>query len=151
MRFFIFIFIFIFLINSYALSNENNSTYLEIESDKLINKENPFLSEFIGNVYAKYEIYQFWGNKVIVEYDDAKKIRFITIIGDVIIERPNDRITGDKARYNLKLEKIKISGNVSVFKNDDVLHGDELFVDLISSISIIKGNKNKQVLVNITE
>ena len=151
MRLFIFIFIFIFLINSYALSNENKVTYLEIESDKLIIKENPFLSEFIGNIYVKNEINQFWGDKIIVEYDDAKKIRFITIIGDVIIERPNDRITGDKARYNLKLEKIKISGNVSVFKNDDVLHGDELFVDLISSISIIKGNKNKQVSVNITE
>ena len=149
MRFFIFIFI--FLINSYAQSKENNLTYLEIESDKLIIKENPFLSEFIGNVYAKNEINQFWGNKIIVEYDDAKKIRFITIIGDVVIERLNERITGDNAFYNLKLEKIKINGNVSVSKNDDILHGDELLVDLISSISIIKGNKNKRVSVKIAE
>lgn len=139
------------MINSYALSNENNVTYLEIESDKLIIKENPFLSEFIGSVYAKNEIYQFWGNKMIVEYNDAKKIRFITIIGDVVIVRPNERITGDKALYNLELEKIKINGNVSVSKNNDVLLGDELLVDLISSISIIKGNKNKRVSVKIAE
>ena len=147
----LFIFIFIFLINSYALSNENNVTYLEIESDKLIIKENPFLSEFIGSVYAKNETYQFWGNKIIVEYDDAKRIKFITIIGDVVILRPNERITGDKAFYNLKLERIKINGNVSVFKNDDILNGDELLVDLISSISIIKGNVNKRVSVKISE
>jgi lipopolysaccharide transport protein LptA len=147
----LFIFIFIFLINSYALSNENKVTYLEIESDKLIIKENPLLSEFIGNVYVKNEINQFWGNKIIVEYDDTKKIRFITIIGDVVIVRPNERITGNKAFYNLKLEKIKINGNVSVSKNDDILHGDELLVDLISSISIIKGNKNKRVSVKIAE
>jgi|TARA_B100001094_G_C18083743_1_gene746618 lipopolysaccharide transport protein LptA len=151
MRLFIFIFISIFLINSYALSNENKVTYLEIESDKLIIKENPLLSEFIGNVYVKNEINQFWGNKIIVEYDDTKKIRFITIIGDVVIVRPNERITGNKAFYNLKLEKIKINGNVSVSKNDDILHGDELLVDLISSISIIKGNKNKRVSVKIAE
>ncbi|MDA9651470.1 hypothetical protein N9T16_02150 [Pelagibacteraceae bacterium] len=147
----LFIFIFIFLINSYALSNENKVTYLEIESDKLIIKENPLLSEFIGNVYVKNEINQFWGNKIIVEYDDTKKIRFISIIGDVVIVRPNERITGNKAFYNLKLEKIKINGNVSVSKNDDILHGDELLVDLISSISIIKGNKNKRVSVKIAE
>jgi lipopolysaccharide transport protein LptA len=149
MRFFIFIFI--FLINSYALSNQNNVNYLEIQSDKLIIKENPYLSEFIGNVYAKNEINQFWGNKIIVEYDKAKKIRFITIIGDVVIVRPNERITGDKAFYNLKLERIKINGNVSVFKDNDILNGDELLVDLISSISIIKGNKNKRVSVKIAE
>ena len=151
MRLFIFIFISIFLINSYALSNENKVTYLEIESDKLIIKENPLLSEFIGNVYVKNEINQFWGNKIIVEYDDTKKMRVITIIGDVVIVRPNERITGNKAFYNLKLEKIKINGNVSVSKNDDILHGDELLVDLISSISIIKGNKNERVSVKIAE
>ena len=145
------IFIFIILINSYALSNEENVAYIEIESDKLIIKENPFLSEFVGNVYAKNEINQFWGNKIIVEYDDAKKIRFITIIGDVIIIRPNERITGDIALYDTKLERIRINGDVSVFKNDDILNGDELLVDLISSTSIIKGNKNKRVSVKIAE
>ena len=149
MRFFIFIFI--FLINSYALSNENNSTYLEIESDKLINKENPFLSEFIGNVYAKNEENQFWGDTILINYNNDKKINLITAVGNVIIEREEEKVMGDKAIYNLKSEKIIISGDVSVFRDGNILNGNELTIDLMTSISIIKGSNKKQVSAKVIE
>ena len=137
--------------NSNVLSAEENISYLEIESDELIITENPLVSEFIGNVYAKNEENELWGDTILVNYDNDKKIHLITAVGNVIIEREEERIKGDKAIYNLKSEKIIISGDVSVFKDDNILNGSELTIDLITSISIIKGSNKKQVSAKVIE
>ena len=135
--------------NSYALSAEEDFSYLEIESDELIITENPLVSEFIGNVYAKNEANQFWGDTILVNYDNDKKINLITAIGNVIIERKEEKVMGDKAIYDLKSEKIIISGDVSVFRNGNILNGSELSIDLVTSISIIKGSNKKQVSAKV--
>ena len=137
--------------NSYVLSAEENISYLEIESDELIITENPLVSKFIGNVYAKNEENQFWGDTILINYNNDKKINLITAVGNVIIEREEEKVMGDKAIYNLKSEKIIISGDVSVFKDDNILNGSELTIDLITSISIIKGNSKKQVSAKVIE
>jgi lipopolysaccharide export system protein LptA len=58
---------------------------------------------------------------------------------------------GDKAIYNLKSEKIIISGDVSVFRDGNILNGNELTIDLMTSISIIKGSNKKQVSAKVIE
>ena len=143
--------IILILITSYTLSAEEDISYLEIASDKLIITENPLVSEFIGNVYAKNEDNQIWGNTILVNYDNDKKINLITAVGNVIVERQEEKIIGDKAVYNLKSEKIIISGDVSVFRDGNILNGSELTMDLITSISIIKGNNKKQVSAKVIE
>jgi len=141
----------IILLNSNAISKEENNSYFNINSDKLIIRDNPLSSEFIGNVYARNDVNHFWGDKILIDYDDNKKIEIITIIGSVIIKRLNEEVTGDKAVYNLKSEKIKVNGNVIVIKDGNILNGNELIVDLINSTSIINGNMNKQVSVKVSE
>ena len=143
--------IILILITSHTLSSEEDISYLEIASDKLIITENPLVSEFIGNVYAKNEDNQIWGNTILVNYDNDKKINLITAVGNVIVERQEEKIIGDKAVYNLKSEKIIISGDVSVFRDGNILNGSELTMDLITSISIIKGSNKKQVSANVIE
>ena len=143
--------IILILITSYTLSAEEDISYLEIASDKLIITENPLVSEFIGNVYAKNEDNQIWGNTILVNYDNDKKINLITAVGNVIVERQEEKIIGDKAVYNLKSEKIIISGDVSVFRDGNILNGSELTMDLITSISIIKGSNKKQVSAKVIE
>ena len=137
--------------NLHTLSAEENISYLEIESDELIITQNPLVSEFIGNVYVKNEDNQFWGDTILVNYDNDKKINLITAVGNVIIEREEEKIIGDKAIYNLKSEKIIISGDVSVFRDGNILNGSELTMDLITSISIIKGSNKKQVSAKVIE
>ena len=117
----------------------------------MIIKENPLISEFIGNAYARNSENHFWGNKILVNYDNDKKIKLITIIRSVKIVRPNEEIFGDKAIYDPKLEKIKISGNVSIIQDGNILSGSELIVDLINSTSIIVGNNGKQVSVKVAK
>ena len=143
--------IILILITSHTLSAEEDISYLEIASDKLIITENPLVSEFIGNVYAKNEDNQIWGNTILVNYDNDKKINLITAVGNVIVERQEEKIIGDKAVYNLKSEKIIISGDVSVFRDGNILNGNELTIDLMTSISIIKGSNKKQVSAKVIE
>ena len=146
----IYLFILIFF-NSYVLSAEENISYLEIESDELIITENPLVSKFIGNVYAKNEENQFWGDTILINYNNDKKINLITAVGNVIVEREEEKVMGYKAIYNLKSEKIIISGDVSVFRDSNILNGNELTIDLITSISIIKGSDKKQVSAKVIE
>ena len=137
--------------SSYVLSAEENISYLEIESDELIITQNPLVSKFIGNVYAKNEENQFWGDTILINYNNDKKINLITAVGNVIIEREEEKVMGDKAIYNLKSEKIIISGDVSVFRDGNILNGNELTIDLMTSISIIKGSNKKQVSAKVIE
>ena len=144
-------FVFIIFLNTNVFSEEKNDNYFYINSDKLIIKENPLISEFIGNAYARNGENNFWGNKILVNYDNDKKIKLITIIKNVKIVRLNEEIFGDKAIYDPKLEKIKISGNVSIIQDGNILSGSELIVDLINSTSIIVGNNDKQVSVKVAK
>ena len=141
--------ILIIFLNTNVFSKEQNDSHFYIDSDKLIITEHPLTSEFIGNAYARNTDYHFYGNRILVNYDNNKKIELITIIENVKIIRPNEEIFGDKAVYDLKLENIKVSGNISVKKNGDILRGSQLIVDLINSTSTIEGNKDKQVSVKV--
>jgi len=143
--------IIIVFLSSNTFSDEINNSYFYINSDKLIIQDNLFMSEFIGNAYARNGINHFWGDKILINYDNNKKIKIITIIGNVKIKRFNEEVVGDKAVYSLESEKIKINGNVTVIKDGNILNGDELLVDLINSTSTIKGNVDKQVSAKVIE
>ena len=143
--------IIIVFLSSKTFSDEINNSYFYINSDKLIIQDNLFMSEFIGNAYARNGINHFWGDKILINYDNNKKIKIITIIGNVKIKRFNEEVVGDKAVYSLESKKIKINGNVTVIKDGNILNGDELLVDLINSTSTIKGNVDKQVSAKVIE
>jgi len=143
--------IIIVFLSSNTFSDEINNSYFYINSDKLIIQDNLFMSEFIGNAYARNGINHFWGDKILINYDNNKKIKIITIIGNVKIKRFNEEVVGDKAVYSLESEKIKINGNVTVIKDGNILNGNELLVDLINSTSTIKGNVDKQVSAKVIE
>ena len=146
------IYLIIFIItNSYSFSDEKIDSYFFIDSDQLIISDNLLVSEFIGNAYARNETNHFWGDKILINYDNNKKIKIITIIGNVKIKRFNEEVVGDKAVYSLESEKIKINGNVTVIKDGNIINGNELLVDLINSTSTIKGNVDKQVSAKVIE
>ena len=107
----------IFFLNTNVLSKENDKTYINIESDRLVNIQNPPMSEFIGNVYAYDEINHFWGDLMIVNYDENKKIEFITIENNVKIRRDNEEVTGNFVEFtNKQFPELKKS------ETDKLLH-----------------------------
>ena len=147
-KFYVLIF---FFFNNNAFSEETKKTYINIDADQLITRQNPLKSEFIGNVYEKDEVNHFWGDKMIIYYDENKKIKLINFEENVRVKRINEEATGNFASYSPKNEIIEIIGDVVVFKDKNFLYGDKLTIDLISSKSIIIGTKDKQVSVKIAQ
>tara|TARA_B100001057_G_scaffold475321_1_gene541981 strand:- start:124 stop:588 length:465 start_codon:yes stop_codon:yes gene_type:complete len=147
-KFYVLIF---FFFNNNAFSEETDKTYIYIDADQLITQQDPPKSEFIGNVYANDEDNHFWGDKMIIYYDENKKIELINLEENVRIKRINEEATGNFATYRPKKEIIEIIGDVVIYKDKNILYGDKLTIDLISSTSIIMGTKNKQVSVKITQ
>ena len=141
----------LFFISSYAQSKDSNEKLINITSDELINRQNPPISEFNGNVYAYDEINHFWSDKMVIKYDEDKNIKLITLENNVKIKRGNEETTGDFASYDPKSEFIEVIGEVVVLKEGNVLIGDKLTIDLISSTSIITSNKTKKVSVKIVK
>ena len=88
---------------------------------------------------------------MIIYYDENKKINLINLEENVRIKRINEEATGNFASYNPKKEIIEIIGDVVVYKDKNVVHGDKLTIDLISSTSIIMGTRDKQVSVKIAQ
>ena len=146
--FYLLIFVF-FNIN--AFSEENKKTIINVEADQLITTQNPLKSEFIGNVYAFDHENFFWGDKMIIHYDANKKIKLINLEKNVTVKRINEEATGNFASYNPKKEIIEIIGDVVVYKDKNILYGDKLTIDLISSTSIIMSTGDKQVSVKIAQ
>ena len=134
-------------VSSYGENNE--ISFINIESDRLINRQNPLISEFTGNVYANDQVNHLWGDQMLIEYTKEKKIKLITIQKNVRVIRPNEEVTGNLALYYPKEEIIEVTGDVTVKKDGNVLKGEKLIIDLISSTSIITGNENKQVSVTV--
>ena len=141
----------LFFFNINAFSDESGKTYIIIDADKLITQQDPLKSEFIGNVYANDEVNQFWGDKMIIYYDENKKIKLINLEENVRIKTINEEAAGNFASYNPKNEIIEIIGDVVVYKDKNILYGDKLTIDLFSSTSIIMGTENKQVSVKIAQ
>ena len=106
----------VFFLNMNAFSEEARKTYININADQLITRQNPLKSEFIGNVYANDEVNHFWGDKMIIYYDENKKIKLINLEENVRFKRINEEVTGNFASYNPKKEIIEIIGDVVVFK-----------------------------------
>ena len=55
------------------------------------------------------------------------------------------------ANYSLEQEVIVITGNVTVIENGNQVSGNELFVDLNSSSSIMLGSESNRVEAIIVE
>ena len=147
-KFYVLIFVF-FNINTF--SEEADKTYINIDADQLITQQDLLKSEFIGNVYAHDEDNHFWGDKMIIYYDKNKKIELIKLEENVRIKRINEEATGNFASYSPKKEIIEIIGDVVVYKDKNILYGDKLTIDFISSTSIIIGTRDKQVSVKIAQ
>ena len=147
----IFYLLIFFFFNVNAFGEENRKTVINIEADQLITTQNPLKSEFIGNVYAFDQENFFWGDKMIIHYDASKKIELINLEKNVTVKRINEEATGNFASYNPKTDTIEIIGDVVVLKDKNILYGEKLTIDLISSTSIITGNNDKQVSVKIVQ
>ncbi len=150
-------------VNTDALSKASNSKdkKVDIEADRMevLDKENKAI--FTGKVDAKRADVTLHTDKLVVDYekgsktdtatktdnsnnsnaDNKTKVTFLNATGHVVIITAKQRITGERARMDVKANKLVVSGNVVVTQDTTVMRGNELHVDLNTHESQLTGGR----------
>ena len=89
-----------------------------------------------------------YANKIIVFFDkekDFNSIKKLDASGNVKFIRESQIATGNNAVYFVENEKIFIKGNVTLQREDSMMLGDELSIDLKTSSSKLTSKNNEKV------
>ena len=89
-------------------------------------------------------------NKIVVFFNKKKDVETINKLnasGNVKFIREDQIATGDSAIYYVENENILMKGNVTLQKEDSIMLGDELSIDLKTSSSKLTSKNNQKVRV----
>jgi lipopolysaccharide export system protein LptA len=80
-------------------------------------------------------------NRLLIDFTDAGQLEIqrITATGGVVINRGNERASGDNAIYDFNRRIITMAGNVQLRRGTDTLNGGRLVIDLVSGLSTVDG------------
>ncbi len=69
--------------------------------------------------------------------------------GNVVVIQKDQRATGDHGDFDVRNNKVTLTGNVVVTRGIDVLRGQRLFVDLNTGVSQVEsGGGRVEALIN---
>ena len=91
-----------------------------------------------------------YANKIVVFFNKKKDVETINKLdasGNVKFIREDQIATGDNAIYYVDKENILMKGNVTLKREDSIMLGDELSIDLKTSSSKLTSKKNEKVRV----
>ena len=128
-----------------------NSKPVDIEADQMEILQKEKRAIFSGTVNATRDTVNLKTDKLVVTYsetpetDGGKKtdVTFLDAAGNVLIVTRNQRITGEKARMDVKANKVRVDGNVTVTQGKTTMHGPTLLVDLDNDTSEMTGGRVK--------
>ena len=100
----------------------------------------------IGNARAIQGQTTIKANKIIavLNQDNNQQITELHASGKVIFLKDNQLATGDKAIYYLKEDKVKITGNVELKRDDNIIKGEKLIIDFLTGLSKMEGSDSNQ-------
>ena len=139
-----FIFLFYFFLLNCSYSQETKSIEIiadEMEWDKQKNE-----AIAIGNAKATKGNTVITANKIIATLtssSNTQEIIKLIATGKVRFTRMGEVATGKKAIYDLEKDIIVIKGNVNLKKNDNIMTGENLIINLSTGLSKLSGSKNK--------
>lgn len=124
---------------------------VNIEADRMEVLDSEKRAIFIGNVDAKRGEIAFKTDKLVADYQESAgdsgntgtSVTFLEATGAVVIETPQQRITGSWAKMDVKSNQVTVGGNVVVTQGSTVLRGEQLFVDLNKDTSEMTGGRVK--------
>ena len=73
-----------------------------------------------------------------------QKITKLLASGNVVFLKDKQLATGDKAIYYLDQDKVIITGNVKLERDNNIVKGEKLIIDFITGLSKIEGSKSNQ-------
>ena len=108
-----------------------------MEAEKLSDKVT-----FTGNVVLKKEGMTVTSDSMVVFYDaPTKGIREIQAFGNVVVQKEGRIALSNKAFYDIRDEKIVLTGDARIIENDNQIGGEKITLFLREDRSIVEGGK----------
>jgi lipopolysaccharide export system protein LptA len=135
--------LFIFLMLYKTVFSEDLNT-VEILSDELEWNEKEKIAYARGNASAQNKEKKLLAKELVVYLSEANEIILIKASENVFFYSPKDEATGDQATYDLLKDIIIITGNVKLKREENIMHGEHLELDLVSGISKLSKGEDKE-------
>jgi lipopolysaccharide export system protein LptA len=126
----------------------NASDPVNITADKFVMDEENNLATFTGGVVVKRRTLTVWAPKVVVDYGEGgpSDIKSFVASGGVRIKTTDQDVTGDRAIYDPRTEKLRVTGNVMVVNASSTVGSGDMIVDLkTDTTTFTGGGKNGRV------
>jgi lipopolysaccharide export system protein LptA len=114
---------------------------VNITADKFVVDEENNNATFTGNVVVKRKTLTVWAPKVVVDYGDdgPSDIKSFIASGGVRIKTDEQDVTGDRAIYDPRTEKLRVTGNVMVVNASSTVGSGDMIVDLKTDTTTFTG------------
>lgn len=131
------------------LSDQDRTQPIEIEADLLTLEQDRSRAIFEGHVLAVQGEVSLKAARVLVYYvadggESEQSIRLIEAFGDVVIASPRETATGAEGIYDVAGETMTLTGDVVLTRDENVLKGDRLDIDLASNIHRLSSDAEGQ-------
>ena len=136
-----------YFLTTYSLVSSNDRE-IEITANSMEWKKKDSIAVAIGDAKAIQGNNVLYANKIVVFFNkkkNMKTIKKLDALGNVKFLRESQIATGDSAVYFVENEKILIKGNVTLEREDSIMLGDELSIDLKTSSSKLISKNNEKV------
>ena len=80
----------------------------------------------------------------VLNKDNSQQITELHATGNVMFLKDKQIATGDKAKYYLKQDKVIITGNVKLKRDNDIIRGEKLTIDFITGLSKMESSDSNQ-------
>ena len=133
----------LFFLISKTLANE--VVPVDIVADEMQWNDNNKIAYAIGNAEATQGKKKISADKLIVHLDkgeDNNEIILIEAEGNVIFNNEKEVATGKIAKYNFIENNIIIENSVTLKKDDNIMKGEFLIMDLNTGVSQISSNSD---------
>ncbi len=136
--------------------SQNRDQPVKIDSATLEVRDKHKMATFSGNVHLVQGDTTLRCQRLIVFYEqDAKpgsavataggsknqQIKRIEAKGDVIVTQKDQTATGDNGLFEMKENKVMLTGNVVISQGPNVITGDRLVVDMTTGVSRVECDK----------
>jgi lipopolysaccharide export system protein LptA len=112
-------------------------TSRRMEAEKLGDKVT-----FTGDVVLKKEGMTVTSDTMVVYYDvPTKSIREVDAFGNVVVQKEGRVALSNKATYDIRDEKIVLTGDARIIENDNQIGGEKITLFLRDDRSVVEGGK----------
>ena len=80
----------------------------------------------------------------VLNKDNSQQITELHATGNVMFLKDKQIATGDKVKYYLKQDKVIITGNVKLKRDNDIIRGEKLTIDFITGLSKMESSDSNQ-------